>query len=107
MQRMGIAQAMFAGQIAVRIPTVVDPRTEVCDENPEVLEGFPAPLGMTAHPCQCRGGQDMHPVPRPCPTGAGRRRSGTEGHAELIKIGQVIHALTYRLSAYVRESEKG
>ena len=63
-QVVGVAQAVRAIQIAIRLPAIVDQRTGKCGQNPEGVEGFFAPVHMTTDPGQHGRGQDMQPVER-------------------------------------------
>jgi len=64
-QVMGIAQSMGTRQIPVGLPAVVNQGADELGKDAEGIECPLAPIGMTAHPGQPAGGQDMQPVERP------------------------------------------
>ncbi len=91
-QMVGIAQAVSARQVAVRLPAIVNQRAEEARENAEGVEGFFAPVQMNADPGQRGGGQDMHPVERTGNPHSGFIGMGDGGRLQCLADGR------YRIS---------
>ncbi|KFB67053.1 MAG: hypothetical protein CAPSK01_003666 [Candidatus Accumulibacter vicinus] len=77
---MSIAQAVFAEQFTIGLPTVMNERAQEMGENGEGIERLFAPLRVASDPCQHRGRQHVHPVQRASDTQARFIGMGDFGH---------------------------
>lgn len=63
-QGMGMAQAVLAKKVTIRLPAIVDEYAQQGGQNSQIIERLLATLRMTRHPSQQRGGQNVPPVQR-------------------------------------------
>ena len=78
-QVMGIAQPVFAEQLTIRFPAIVDKRTQEAGQDRQGIERLSAPLRMASDPGQHPRGQNVHPV----------QRTG-DTHPRFIRVGDVV-----------------
>lgn len=86
-QVVGVAQAVRATQIAVRLPAVVDQRAGEHGQDTEGIEGFFTPVRVAAEPGQRGGRHGVQPVGRACHAHPGLVGVGDGGGFERLADG--------------------